>query len=203
MAILIDFRNTPTQGIKTSPAQRLFNRRTKTLLPTTSKLLRQRQLTSEEEDDERERIIQEKLRIAQNYNKSAKELKDLTLGATVRIQPPPGEKIWKKGVIIGKADDQGRSYHIKTKKGVYRRNRAHLRSTKESAPNFDQPSDNTHHQDVRPLKVITEPVPEKVQASSPKKVIVPNIPTPTKLTSTRSSTRESRPPVRFNDYVKK
>ena len=41
---LLDFRNSPTQGVKTSPAQRLFNRRTKTLLPTTSNLLKQRHL---------------------------------------------------------------------------------------------------------------------------------------------------------------
>ena len=33
---LLDFRNTPTEGLGTSPAQRLFGRRTKTLLPTAS-----------------------------------------------------------------------------------------------------------------------------------------------------------------------
>ena len=38
---LLDFRNTPTEGVGTSPAQRLFGRRTKTLLPTTGKLLHQ------------------------------------------------------------------------------------------------------------------------------------------------------------------
>ena len=31
---LLDFRNTPTQGMNTSPAQRLMSRRTTTLLPT-------------------------------------------------------------------------------------------------------------------------------------------------------------------------
>ena len=30
----LDYRNTPTQGMHTSPAQRLMNRRTRTLLPT-------------------------------------------------------------------------------------------------------------------------------------------------------------------------
>ena len=37
---LLDWRNTPTEGIGSSPAQRLFGRRTKTLLPTTARLLR-------------------------------------------------------------------------------------------------------------------------------------------------------------------
>ena len=36
---LLAFRNTPTEGVDTSPAQRLFSRRTKTLLPTTTALL--------------------------------------------------------------------------------------------------------------------------------------------------------------------
>ena len=38
---LLDFRNTPTEGLGTCPAQRLFGRRTKTLLPTAGKLLTQ------------------------------------------------------------------------------------------------------------------------------------------------------------------
>ena len=37
----LDFRNTPTEGLGTSPAQRLFGRRTKTLLPTAGRLLTQ------------------------------------------------------------------------------------------------------------------------------------------------------------------
>ena len=37
----LDFRNTPTEGLGTPPAQRLFGRRTKTLLPTSDRLLRQ------------------------------------------------------------------------------------------------------------------------------------------------------------------
>ena len=36
---LLDFRNTPTEGLRTSPAQRLVDRRTKTLLPTAGRLL--------------------------------------------------------------------------------------------------------------------------------------------------------------------
>ena len=35
----LEFRNTPSQGFATSPAQRLMNRRTKTLLPMSESLL--------------------------------------------------------------------------------------------------------------------------------------------------------------------
>ena len=37
---LLDWRNTPTEGLNSSPAQRLFGRRTKTLLPTSNHLLK-------------------------------------------------------------------------------------------------------------------------------------------------------------------
>ena len=36
---LLDWRNTPTEGMKSSPGQRIFGRRTRTLLPTTRELL--------------------------------------------------------------------------------------------------------------------------------------------------------------------
>ena len=36
---LLDFRNTPTEGYTTSPAQRMLNRRTRTLLPMSNRLL--------------------------------------------------------------------------------------------------------------------------------------------------------------------
>ena len=37
---IVDHRNTPSQGFLSNPAQRLMSRRTKTLLPTASALLR-------------------------------------------------------------------------------------------------------------------------------------------------------------------
>lgn len=36
---LLDYRSTPTEGIESSPAQRLFGRRSKTLVPTSTRLL--------------------------------------------------------------------------------------------------------------------------------------------------------------------
>ena len=36
---LLDYRNTPAEGVGSSPSQRLFGRRTRTLLPTSSRLL--------------------------------------------------------------------------------------------------------------------------------------------------------------------
>ena len=39
---ILNYRNTPTQGMESSPVQRLMNRRTRTLLPTTKALLEPR-----------------------------------------------------------------------------------------------------------------------------------------------------------------
>ena len=39
---LLDWRNTPSEGISSSPAQKMFGRRTRTLLPTTRYLLKPR-----------------------------------------------------------------------------------------------------------------------------------------------------------------
>ena len=36
----LDFRNTPTEGYTTSPAQRMLNRRTRTQLPMSNRLLK-------------------------------------------------------------------------------------------------------------------------------------------------------------------
>ena len=45
---LLDWRNTPTEGIGTSPTQRLMGRRCKTLLPVAGTLLQPRYSTDEE-----------------------------------------------------------------------------------------------------------------------------------------------------------
>ena len=39
---LLDWRNTPSEGLEVSPAQHLFGRRCKTLLPITESLLKPR-----------------------------------------------------------------------------------------------------------------------------------------------------------------
>lgn len=46
---VLDYRNTPSQGMTTSPAKRLMSPRTKTLLPTTQNLLLPRTLNLESE----------------------------------------------------------------------------------------------------------------------------------------------------------
>ena len=48
---ILDYRNTLTQGMVSSPAQRLMSRRTKTLLPTTQYLLLPKATSPEDEKE--------------------------------------------------------------------------------------------------------------------------------------------------------
>ena len=53
---LLNYRNTPTEGLSTSPAQRLMNRRTRTTLPTTTLLLKPEVINEEKERVTRKEI---------------------------------------------------------------------------------------------------------------------------------------------------
>ena len=79
---LLDLRNTHTQGMTTSPAERMWNRRTKTLLPTSQKLLQPK--LNHSVPQERGVIKDRQL---QYYTAKAKDLPLLSTGQAVMIEP--------------------------------------------------------------------------------------------------------------------
>ena len=89
---LLDWRNTPSQGIGTSPAQRLMGRGCKTLLPIAGTLLMPLHNTGEET----RALVGEKERQRFYYNRNAKPLPLITPGETISMRLP-GEKRWRKG----------------------------------------------------------------------------------------------------------
>lgn len=122
---LLDWRNTPSEELKTSPVQRLFGRRTKTLLPTSAELLKPKT-----PKDVYCKLKLQKAKQAQYYDRGTKELENLLPGDTVRLQPNRKRKLWKKGRV--EAQVGVRSYNVQTEDGgLYRRNRRHLRCTNE------------------------------------------------------------------------
>ena len=128
---LLNHRNTPSKDTNTSPAQKFFNRRTRTLLPTHSNLLCPRVSI----DSDRARIKESQQTAKAYYDRRSKDLKPLEKGESVMIQPQLlGKKEWTKGTVV---DSKGRSYEIQTPSGrIIRRNRVHLKhvpSTKKSA----------------------------------------------------------------------
>ncbi|PFX16514.1 Retrovirus-related Pol polyprotein from transposon 17.6 [Stylophora pistillata] len=92
-----NWRNTPTEGMKSSPAQRMFSRRTRTLLPTSKKLLKPQLVT-----DVRERKLQRKEDQTRYYNQNVKELSSLVKGNVVRMKPQAsdGKQRWTKAGLI-------------------------------------------------------------------------------------------------------
>lgn len=80
----LDCRNTPTQAMTTSPAQRLMGRRTKTLIPTTQNFLMPKTNPPRVEKSQ----LKERQQVqAKYYNRTTKELPTLSKGDVVRMKP--------------------------------------------------------------------------------------------------------------------
>ena len=75
-AAILSHRNTTTQGLDISPAQRMFGRRTRATLPTTATLLKPKNLQTE--DKKRRKENQDKQ--AMYYNMKTRDLKPLEEG---------------------------------------------------------------------------------------------------------------------------
>ena len=88
---LLDWRNTPTDGISTSPAQGLMGRRTRTLLPTHEKLL-----LHSSHSDTATRLAGRKLRQVRQYNKKLQPLEPLRCGQATCMRLP-GKPEWSLG----------------------------------------------------------------------------------------------------------
>ena len=124
---LLAWRNTPSEGLESSPAQRMFGRRTRTLIPTTSELLKPKIV-----EDVQGKLLRRKQLQAKHYNISAKELPPLSKGEIVRVKPTDRSGRWFKARVEQQVDV--RSYEVRTEDGrILRRNRRHLRSSKEPA----------------------------------------------------------------------
>lgn len=126
MAIL-DWRNTPTQNMRSSPVQRLMSRRTKTLLPTAANLLNPKL-----EENVQEKINLRKQKYKQQYDKAAKPLPELQFGQDIRVQVNPERRAdpWRTGNIS--ACLGSRSYIVEVEGHRFRRNRRHIRTTGET-----------------------------------------------------------------------
>ena len=119
---LLNLRNTPQEDSPYTPVQRLMGRHTKTLIPTSSKLL----VPNYARDY---KFIKEnsKAKIAER-NLNRRELKELRTDDKVRVQPLGNsftKSPWKEAVVQEKISP--RSYIVRTEDGTkIRRDRGHL-----------------------------------------------------------------------------
>ena len=181
---LLDWRNTPTAGIGTSPAQRLMGRRCKTLLPVAGSLL---QPSFPTEDDSR-KLLGTKQRQQFYYNKQAKPLEPLSIGDTVRMRLP-GEKTWSPGTCTAKAGP--RSFRVQVGNAIYRRNRKQLMKTGE-------PNEATLPEDVCSPENLT-PTSDEAEATASPENCPPSAPSET--AGPRRPQRQMKPPVWLKDFV--
>ena len=123
---LLNYRNTPTTGCESSPAQRLMGKRTKTTLPIKGNLLKHTQ------QDHCTDLLSKEMRKLKSSEKSHKDLVPLRPGDNVRIQPHTmGDRQWKEATV--KEPLPNRSYIVETNDGKeLRRNRRHLRKCQQS-----------------------------------------------------------------------
>lgn len=121
---LLDWRNTPTEGMATSPAQRLMGRRYRTLLPTSESLLR----PSYSLRDDVRAMSDKKRRQKEYYDRHAKPFPNVSPGEIVRMRLP-GQKVWTPATCLDSAGP--RSFLVKSGGAVYGRNRPDIIKTSE------------------------------------------------------------------------
>ena len=176
---ILDQRNTPSEVLGTSPAQRLMNRRTRTLLPTATNLLYPKVPV-----DVNEKLKWKRQKAKWYHDRSARALPEIEVGQEVRVAPLQKNETWID-----------RSYLVKTSGSsqVIRRNREFLNPAEKQA---------VLHQSVRSNQASLEenqPVVCGTQPSSPnnKTTTVKFPPPATKATRTRVI----KTPAKFRDYV--
>ena len=131
---LLDLRNTPTQVKTTSPAERMLNGRTKTLLPTSQKLLQPK--LNHSVPQEKGMIKDRQL---QYYNAKAKDLPLLSTGRAVMIEPDRKGQLWRKATVVGQSNHRPRSYEVETDtRRILSRNRRHIKLTPLSTPGYEE-----------------------------------------------------------------
>ena len=148
---LLDQRNTPTESIGTSPAQRLMSRRTRTLLLRATNLLYPKVPES----------VTEKLKLKRQkakwyHDRSSRRLPEIEIGQDIRVAPSQKNQTWKSGTYIEKLSD--RSFVVKTNSGnqVLRRNREFLKPAEQPRPAAQ----------TQPI-VVTESQPSKRDVQTP------------------------------------
>ena len=82
MEALLEIRNTPQQEICTSPAQRMFSRRCRTMVPTPTALLQSRVTQADNQQ-----VKSQKRKQVRSYNRYKARARPLDTGSSVMMKP--------------------------------------------------------------------------------------------------------------------
>ena len=186
---LLNYRNTPQEGLNSSPVQRLMGRRTNTLVPTKESLLQPKSIDSSEFITRKEDM---KYQAAEKH-RTQKELPPLSAGTPVRMQPiRTGQTEWKEATVTKQLSN--RSYTVEGAEGrSYVRDRKHLRPDNSSNPKMCSPEKITVQSQDCPISK-----PKSVDLPS---AVLPNVADSSinsEAVKTRSG-RTIRKPSRYQD----
>ena len=129
---ILEWRNTPTPGMSSSPVQRLLSRRTRSMLPCSSIMFKpaiQTSVTSQ--------IIQRKKQAKFYYDRKTKPLPKIVIGQPVQIKAHSQHphSVWKPGTVVS-ATPSLRSYNIQVDGIEYRRNRVNVKDSLPAQSNL-------------------------------------------------------------------
>ena len=144
---LLDYRNTPSKEIGLSPAQRMFSRRTKTLLPTSEQVLQPQIQT-----DVPERIKRKRQEAKYYYDRKAKNKPELETGQAIYVKKNrnnEGETNWIPGQVHDQLSDRSYIVKVGSNGNRFRRNRVDLK------PRLNSDQNNTDHANDHPVPMET------------------------------------------------
>lgn len=180
---LLEFRNTPTREMTTSPIQRLLGRPTRSNIP-------QPITTTDEEYKNHQEKVTRQTKMQGRYNKTAHNLPALKEGQPVMVRDYHEHKReWKEAKVAKQLS--GRSYSVEIDGELRRRNRRDLRPTMVSGEPTNHP--------------VPEPPPNSENTNSESVPAAPNpvqsdiAPSPL-AQEPRRSQRERRQPAWMADY---
>ena len=128
---LPNLRDTPRDGMG-SPAQRLLSRRTRTTLPTSTKLLKPKPLSTSRVSTRLKKVRQQQ---KQYHDKSARHQRPLKPIEVVCMQTDKG---FQRLAVVNSTRDSPRSYIVTSDGADYVRNRRHLLPVSEPRPQNSQ-----------------------------------------------------------------
>lgn len=119
---MLMYRNTPISNEIPSPAQILYSRRLRDILPVTQKLLKKKLVNDRKV---RESYTDEKKKQKAYYDRNSRDLKELEKGDSVKVKMELNKE-WKSGKIIDLCE-RPRSYVIRLDNGrIVERNRKYI-----------------------------------------------------------------------------
>ena len=124
---LLNLRNTPRELMR-SPAQCLMSRRTRTTLPTSTKPLKPKPLST---IHTQKHLQMARQRQKKYHDKTARDQRPLRPNEVVRLQTDKG---FKKLAVVKSQRDTPRSYVVTSEGADYVRNRQHLVPVNEPRP---------------------------------------------------------------------